>query len=253
MLLVAFCEAPADFTITTDLVDRVLRAHGPNWVADNISDAPEAVRTWHGDGKGRAFFDLHRVGDYARDLQVRVPHGRFNGRRAPGDLMALTIFSIVRKLTQTGCPVEAVVLVWDMDKQPAGRERALYQARAEATWASFKIVLGRPNAKREAWVLAGFDPADDDEIERLRDVRQELGFAPNEHSERLDATDDLARRSAKRVHGLLIGKDHDRERRCWMETDLDVLGRRGAGNGLCDFLGEVKDWIVPLLLRRSDG
>ena len=252
MLQVAFCEAPADFSITSDLVDRVLGAHGPSWVADNIEDAPESVRTWHPDRDGRAFFDVHRVDRYARDLSVKVPHGRFNGRRAAGDLMALTVFTIVRRLIKTGTTIDAVVLVWDMDDQPDDRRRALEQARAEAaTWASFEIVLGRPNAKREAWVLAGFDPIDDDEAVRLLAARQELGFAPHQHSARLDATDDLAKRSAKRIHGVLLGDDWDRQRRCWTMTPLETLELRGEGNGLRAFLAEVKARLVPIIPHRS--
>ena len=247
MLLVAFCEAPADFSITSDLVDRVLGAHGPPWVADNIEDAPEAVRSWRPDGEGRTFFDVHRVYEYASALGVRVPHGRFNGYGAHGGLMARTVFSVVRRLTQTEVPVDAVVLVWDMDDQPTKRRPALEAARTEAaSWASFQIVLGRPDAKREAWVLAGFEPADDSERQRLLDLRQELGFAPHEQSVRLHAADDLAKLSAKRVLASLIGRDWDRERRCWTETPLSTLALHGADNGLRAFLTEIQERIVPL-------
>jgi hypothetical protein len=42
--LVAFCEAAADFQITSELVDRVLREVGPDWVADVMDAEPEGDR-----------------------------------------------------------------------------------------------------------------------------------------------------------------------------------------------------------------
>lgn len=251
MRLVAFCEAPADFAITRDLVDRVLREHAPGWVAEQLDDTPDAVRTWVEDAEDREFFDLHHYDAYVRSLGVRVPHGSFDGRRSPGDLMALTIFHVVRRLGQLGEPIDAVLLVWDMDKQPKGRARGLVAARNQAaSWASFAIVLGCPNAMREAWVLAGFEPEDDDEHERLQALRRELGFAPHEHSARLDAASEQAKLSAKRVLAALTGDDRERERRCWAETPLDTLARRGDANGLRQFLDEVKARIVPLCQGR---
>jgi hypothetical protein len=112
MRLVAFCEAPADFQIASDLIDRVLREEGPSWVGDVMDAASDEIRSWRGDGAGRAFFDIHKLRDYTRELSVRVPHGHFGGRPgAAGALMARTVFSIVRMLTKIDGPIDGVVVI----------------------------------------------------------------------------------------------------------------------------------------------
>jgi hypothetical protein len=247
MRLIAFCEAQADFRIARDLVDRVLREAGPTWLS-NLMDTPEDLRVYEVDGEGRPFFDLHRLDRYADDLSVRVPHGHFDGRPgAAGALMARTVFWIVRALMKGGNDITAVIIVWDMDDQPGPRREGLHQARTEAeSWASFRIVLGCPNPKREAWVLVGFEPCADDEVARVAALRKELGFAPNVDSHRLTAKDQQAKRSAKRVLDLLTLEDAAREELCWTETPLELLRSRGEQNGLRDFLLEVEERLVPL-------
>jgi hypothetical protein len=252
--LLAFCEAGADFRIASELVDRVLRELSPLWVRDVLDSAPDAIRSWRADGAGRHFFDIHRIKDYGREMGVHA-HGHFDGKRGnAGALMARTAFLIARELRKRDADLVAVVLVWDMDDEPKARREGLEQARADArAWAAFQIVLGCPNPMREAWVLAGFDPTNDDEQQRLATARQELGFWPNEEAQRLDSNNEQAKLSAKRVLRLLTDGYADREADCWQETDLETLRARGEHNGLRDFLREVADVIVPLCAAPADG
>lgn len=249
MKLVAFCEAPADFRIASDLIDRVLRDKGPSWVPDVMDAAPDGIRSWRRDSNGHEFFDIHKVDDYAREFAVRVPHGHFDGRPGGfGALMAYTVFSIVRALARTDGTLDGVVVIWDMDDQARPRRESLERARVEAqSWAAFRIVLGCPDPLREAWVLCGFEPDGDDERIRLSELRQELGFSPNIDAHLLTASGAHAKRSAKRVLGQLTNADRVREERCWKETPLDMLNARGEATGLRDFLVEVAQHLVPLV------
>ena len=158
MRLIAFCEAAADFRTAAGLLDRVLGEEGPSWIADLLGEHPDSVRTWHLDGAGRAFFDVHDLRGYVKQHAIRVPHGHFDGRPGgAGALMARTVFQIVRALNRRPDEegIEAVVLVWDMDDQPDARRGGLTSARTEARrWATFEIVLGCASPMREAWVLA---------------------------------------------------------------------------------------------------
>lgn len=250
MKLVVFCEAVADFQIASDLVDRVLRHDGPGWVADVLDAAPDGLRSWRGDGRGNLFFDLHHLAKHVEQLAIRVPHGHFDGCPGAADaVMGRTALSIVRHLVRRGEVIDAVLVVRDMDDQPE-RETGLGQARTEArSWATFRIVLGCASPMREAWVLCGFDPETDEERARLEELRQELGFQPHEQAHHLDAQDEQARRSAKRVLRLLGGDDREREERCWKHTALDKLRARGVVTGLCNYLDEIRQYIVPLLRR----
>ncbi|HEX4417154.1 MAG TPA: hypothetical protein VH165_04600 [Kofleriaceae bacterium] len=251
MRLVAFCEAAADFRIASELLDRILREAGPDWVSDVLEANPEGVRTWRGDGEGQAFFDLHDLTTHVKQLGIRVPHGHFDGRPGITDaVMGRTAFAIVRALARHGEPVDAVVMIRDMDDQPE-RAKGLHQARIEAqSLAVFRIVLGCAHPMREAWVLCGFEPDDDDEHARLHALRQELGFAPNEQAHQLDATNDQAKRSAKRILGVLTNGDREREQRCWQATSLHTLRDRGEQTGLRAYLIELKDHVVSLVARK---
>jgi hypothetical protein len=133
----------------------------------------------------------------------------------------------------------------------AERRTGLEQARTEArSWATFRVILGCANPKREAWVLCGFDPVGDDEERRIQELRRELGFAPHLEAHQLTATNEQARRSAKRVLRMLSGGDETREEVCWKETSLDTLYQRGEGTGLRAYLQDVTDHLVPLLAAR---
>lgn len=248
--LIAFCEAAGDFRVASDLIDRVLRDEGPPWLAGLLDEYPDSARVWHAHGEARAFFDVHAWRALAKELSIRIPHGHFGGRPGgAGALMARTLFQIVRELNRRAKAdetIDVVVLVWDMDDQVDERRRGLHGARYEArTWAPFEIVIGCPDPMREAWVLAGFEPVDDDERVRLDGLRRELGFSPSEHAYRLTAKDEQAKLSAKRVLRVLVKGDPDREARCWRETSIDALRARGESSGLREYLDEVRDLLLP--------
>jgi hypothetical protein len=250
--LLVFCEAPADSRTVKGLVDRVLTEEGPRWLRDILEgpkDAALAMRDWEPDGEGRDYFDVHQLPRYTRRLGIRAPPGHFNGEAgAAGALMARTAFKIAHELVQTGTQIDAVLLVWDMDDQGDDRRQGMDQARNEAChWAPFAIVLGRPNRMCEAWVLAGFEPETDDERASLASLRQELGFHPCEDPHRLDAKDEHAKKSPKRVLDLLTKKDHDRKTSCWTAVPLATLRARGKDSGLTAFLDEAAALLVPLV------
>jgi hypothetical protein len=255
MRLVVFCEAAADFRAAQALVDRVLREQGPDWVADLVDVHPEAIRVFAGESPERPFYDVHHMQQHRQDLEkrlghiIRVPHGGFQGK--PGGPMALlgrTIAHLSRAQSNLD-PIHAVLIVVDIDDQRERRD-GLEQARTEASsWASFRIVLGCPDPAREAWVLAGFVPASDEERARLDALRQTLGFSPCEAPTRLRDKDKGAPRNAKRVLATLTADDATREDRCLHETPLADLRSRGATTSLPEFLDEIARDILPLCTR----
>jgi len=250
MRLVAFCEAPADFRLAAGLVDRVLGESGPAWVVDNL-ESPDVIRTWQPDGFGRGYFDVHDLNRYMDELRVRSVRGHFNGRSGgAGGSMARKAFLIVRALCKKvpDEPIDAVVLLWDADQQRGERPEAVAAARNEARrWAPFQIVCGFPDPEREAWVLAGFEPCNDAERQRLDELRRDLGFSPVDHAVRLRDKNAGSLRDIKRVLRVLTGNDRDREERCWSEPSLATLRTRGADTGLAGFLEQLDTILLPLL------
>ena len=110
---------------------------------------------------------------------------------------------------------------------------------------SFQIVLASQHCKLEAWILNGFVPNNSKEEQRLKEMRQELGFPPVEQAEKLWAGRG-AKKCPKRVLSLLCDKDREREERCWNETDLKILRENGTNTGLSAFLEDVENSCVPM-------
>jgi hypothetical protein len=105
--------------------------------------------------------------------------------------------------------------------------------------------------KRECWVLAGFEPRNSDEAQRLEDERKRLSFHPVRDAHQLTAREHGAKKDAKDALDALTQGDKDRERACWEETPLKVLEDRGEKMGLTAYLKEVRERLVPILSGRS--
>jgi hypothetical protein len=110
-------------------------------------------------------------------------------------------------------------------------------------------VLAVAHPKRESWVLAGFDPQNDAEGERLQSVSQDLGFDPRMRTGSLAATGANHPRNPKRILAFLLGESEGREAVCWKEPSLDLLAKRGKSTGLADYLTEVRQKLAVLFTR----
>lgn len=249
-----FCEADADFRTATTLIDDLLRLRCGAWVADLYDQDPALVRGWERSPSGAQWFDLHGIYHLATALGIRLRQGHFAGRPGEaGALMLDTMLRVRRELARRDLaagPIGAIVVVWDMDQQGAQRRAGLAQALNDNPLArDTAVVLGCPDPKREAWILAGFLPEDAEEVQRLLEARRELGFAPHEEPHRLLAGSAGAKREAKRVlERLLHEGGWERERRCLRVPDEEArrrLATHGAGCGLEAFLRAVEQELAP--------
>jgi len=245
MRIAVFCEAADDFAIATGLIDRVLYDEGPSWLREYVEARPcSDLREWVGPGPDRPFFDVHHIYKEARARGIVLPRNRFAERRGgPGALMAYTAYLVAREEAWRSGPVDALVLVWDMDDQGDARREGLAEGRAIGL---LPMLVGCPDMEREAWVLAGFEPENANEREKLEQERKNLGFEPHREAHRLRDKDDRAPRSPKRVLSSLTGDDRERESRCWTDVPLDTLRARGDGSGLRAYLEEIRERLLPL-------
>jgi hypothetical protein len=231
------CEAPADQRTGCDLADRVFCRDVP-WIEDAWLNH---VRHWRGIGDNDQCLTWAEVKSLARSLGLRV-HGHYQGVPATHDAHAAT--KALRLLLEMERPPDAVILLRDTDQDP-NRRIGLEQARSASDLAG-RIVIGLAHPTRECWVLVGFEPQDEQEIARLEELRNELGFDPTEKAQRLTGKRGVAS-NAKRVLSDLTADNHERQRDCWRTTALDVLVKRGGNVGLTDYLDEVRDRLIPLL------
>ncbi|MHB1558637.1 MAG: hypothetical protein ACYC61_14360 [Isosphaeraceae bacterium] len=238
-VFVVVCEAKADFVISTELADRVF-CDRIDWIEAEMIDA---FRQYEGRDQDQHFLtwdsDVPRL---SQEMGIRIRG--FIGNR-PADFDARQAQRALRIIAAKWPEVAGILLIRD-DDGLTNRRRGLEQARNESSL-SQRVVIGLAHTKRECWVLAGFEPTDDEESARLANVRQQLGFDPRLLAHQLTAKHDYDKKSAKGVLHDLVRGDHDREATCWCTTDLTVLKDRGRETGLTQFLEEVETRLVPVL------
>ena len=243
LAFVVVCEAQADFQAASALADRVL-CEQVDWIEASILDD---YRSYCGARPEASHVTWAESAQLANVLGRKV-RGHFDGK--PGDLDALAgrraILVVLSK-----CPEDkSIFLIRDSDGLTA-RLEGLTQARSEmGEHGDLVIVVGVAHCKREAWILAGFEPLEDGEQGRIAALRQELGFNPCERAHELDAKHDHDKRSAKRALFVLVGNNAERQLDCTTKTPLDLLRHRGQENGLASYLREVNDRVVPLFALR---
>ncbi|HEX2687532.1 MAG TPA: hypothetical protein VHN14_12985 [Kofleriaceae bacterium] len=236
-VIAVVCEADADRQAATLLSDRVLR-ETVEWIS------PETLpylRRYRGLGDQDPYLKCSSVKEIARQKRI-VVHGFVDGEpKKPAAAMAMRA---LRLLAVSEIPPAAVILTGDTDKEPTRRD-GYDQARRAPRW-PFAVIVGVAETKRECWILAGYEPRDDVERELLARERKVFGFDPRVSAEHLTASEEGAKRDAKRVLDALTGGDRDREDACLEEPPLALLMERGANTGLTLYLQELEERLVPL-------
>ncbi|HEX8436246.1 hypothetical protein [Archangium sp.] len=240
--IIVICEAAADQRTACGIVDRIL-SQSVDWMQPEVLDA---LREWRGLTKSEPFLAWKNLHARADAANIHI-NGLFGGEPgAPDAFIARRALALLT--TQGERNIDAVLLLRDSDMDTR-RYKGLEQARAQTSGLG-PIIIGVAHPKREAWVLAGFHAATDDERSRLEALRRALGFDPRLHAEDLTAAKHGAKRDAKRVLSELTQGDHQREVVCWTEAPLEQLEARGKGTGLADFIQEVRERLVPLWTGR---
>lgn len=221
------CEGPSDQRTASELADRVLQAHCNDWLTSDVLDS---IRRWRGTTSEEPYLPWTRVKDEAAKAGIKVHGFGYGGQSMKPDeataTKAIRVLSRIAKL-------DAILLIRDTDGRTERRE-GLEQAR-DASKLNVPIVLGIAHPKREAWVLSGFIPKDEEERQRHATIREKHGMNPD----------------PKVVVENLFGGDYHRERSCWAETALDVLEKEGVNNGLADYLHDIRQRLAPMVGGRK--
>ncbi len=236
------CEASADQMAACGLADRVLLVE-VDWItSDNLDD----YRKWRGATMGADFLGWSSVGKEFQTAGLKGVFGKFDGRPGAPDAHAARR-ALLLMAASARCP-DAVVLMRDRDDEPE-RRIGLEQARDE--WKGpFPVIIGLAEAKRESWVLNGFEPRNKEEEKRLEGERRRLSIHPVREAHLLDPSTPRSKKDVKQVLETLIPKDEDpkrvRERACLEETPLATLSERGTHTGLTAYIQEVRNRLVPI-------
>ena len=234
---IVVAEARADAQIACELADRVCveDEESPDWLEEDLL---KYLRAWAGIEEGTDFMKWASLKQLARARGIGpIGHRKTGGPGSIGFAQARKAIILAQRL-MSDRPIRAVLLIRDLDTQTE-RRVGMEEVRAEVNEDVLKVVIGAANPKREAWVLNGFEPETEEETALFVALHANLNFDPCEQAERLKAKTRTARRSAKRVLKMLTGDSYEREERCWQETSLDLLKKRGKETGLHDYLEDV--------------
>lgn len=243
MRLVLMVEARADADAASILADRVFIEGDADWIdAETLPN----LRQWTGIEPRTPYTRWMGLGPLATQHRIKA-HGRGLG---PDRAAARKALLVVIQAHEQDDDIKAVVLVRDMDNQPE-RRTSMESARAElADKLAFQVAIAAPDPKREAWILHGFEPHNDNEKTLLTDERKRLGFDPITNPERLRGDRrkhaDQEDRDMKLVVERLTQGEYDRERQCLEDTPLSALRTRGQTTALADYLDEVEARLLPL-------
>lgn len=250
---IVIVESGADARTATKLAERVLQEKF-DWLDD---DSLQYHFQWTGLESGTEFScwrDITKIIDNAKS-QIKYKHSRFIGHHSKSvplkadGAASIKVLNLVRFLQRIR-QIKAVIFIRDLDNQPE-RKEGLKQARSEHInkTPKLEIVIGAADPKREAWVLNGFIPSNQQEEQILEEIKNKLSFDPCIESHRLRATSEKEperMRNVKVVVEQLTG-NMEREKLCWEETNLKHLRERGVDTGLTDYIQEVEERLAAIL------
>jgi hypothetical protein len=231
------CEGSADFRTVHRLVDLKI-INGVHWIDERVLDD---YREWNAAPIGDTNYIKWSFIKELRKKNRRRIHGNF--KDGPGCKDFHTAKSALRLFKESDDPPDIVLLIRDTDGDYESTEKGLTQAEVSTSW-PFGIILGLAHPKREAWILAGFTPKNETEINKLKEIRRECGFDPTLFPERLDARKHGAKKDIKRVLDYLTESNKKREDECHCLEILEKLENRDCQCGLKKFLKSVEEIIV---------
>ena len=251
---IVIVESGADARTATKLAERVLKEKF-DWLDDDIL---QHCFQWTGLEEGTEFScwrDIIKIIDDAKE-KLKYKPVRYFGHDSNGvplkadgaaSIKVLNLVHFLQRIRQ----IKAVLFIRDLDNQPE-RKEGIEQARLEHInkTPKLEIIIGAADPKREAWVLNGFIPSNQQEKQIIEEIKNKLSFDPSIESHRLRATSEKEPeriRNVKVVVEQLTG-NMEREKQCWEETNLKHLRERGVDTGLTDYIQEVEERLAAIIV-----
>jgi len=247
---VVIVESSADARTATKLAERLL-VEKIDWLEPELL---QHLFQWSGLEAGTDNSCWKNIDDITKRFsnQFKLPTIRSNGRFKTDGQSANKIMKLISFLQhKQKRDIKAVIFMRDLDSQPERREH-IEQARLEQIDPQPKlaIIIGTPDRMREAWVLNGFIPSNQQEKQILQEITTQLTFNPCEESHRLRSnsfTEPDRLRNPKVVVEKLTGGRMEREQQCWEETPLEYLREKGVDTGLTAYINEIEERLIPII------
>ena len=251
---VVIVESSADARTATKLADRVL-VENIDWLEPEML---QHLFQWSGleeNTEHSCWKNISHIIEREKESGFQPPRflRRANPRQKtlqPDGANTIKIINLVSYLQKTR-NIKALLLIRDLDNQPE-RRQGIEQARSEHINRppKLEIVIGTAERMREAWVLNGFIPSNQDEEQILKEITTQLKFNPCQESHRLRSnslTEPDRLRNPKVVVEQLTGGRMEREQQCWEETPLEYLREKGDRTGLTAYIKEIEERLIPII------
>ncbi len=248
--VVVIVESRADAEIATKLAERI--------VVDKVDwlDHEQIQCWWSGlktTTKYSCWKDINSIIEHFRESGMHIPKFRSHRKNDPikaDGAASIKVLNLIR-LLQKNRQIKAVLFIRDLDNQPE-RRKGIEQARSEHInqEPKLEIIIGVADRMREAWVLNGFIPLNEEEKQSLASIKKQLNFDPCVESHRLrsNSWEGSERvRNPKVVLEELTGGNWLREQQCWEDIDLERLQQRGSNTGLTAYLQEIEQRLIPII------
>jgi hypothetical protein len=248
---VVIVESSADARTATKLAERVL-VEKIDWLEPELL---QHLFQWSGLEAGTDNSCWKNIDDITKRFseQFKFPTIRSNGRFKTDGQSANKIMKLISFIQhKQKRDIKAVIFMRDLDNQPQRREH-IEQARLEQIdpqQRKLAIIIGTPDRMREAWVLNGFIPSNQEEERILQEITTQLTFNPCEESHRLrnSLTKADRLRNPKVVVEKLTGGKMEREQQCWEQTSLEYLREKGDRTGLTAYIKEIEARLIPIIV-----
>jgi hypothetical protein len=247
---VVIVESSADARTATKLAERLF-VDKIDWLEH---ETLQYHFQWSGLEAGTENSCWKNIDDITKRLsdKFKFPTIRSNGKFKSDGQSAHKIMKLISFLQyKQKRDIKAVIFMRDLDHQSERREH-IEQARSEQSDRQPKlaIIIGTPDRMREAWVLNGFIPSNQDEKQILKEITTQLTFNPCEESHKLRSnslTEPDRIRNPKVVVEKLTGGRMEREKQCWEETPLEYLREKGVDTGLTAYIKEIEERLIPII------
>lgn len=247
---VVIVESSADARTATKLADRIL-VQKIDWLDAEMLQHLYQWSGLEGDTENSCWKNIDDITKRLAD-KFKFPTIRSNKKFKSDGQSANKIIKLISFLQyKQKREIKAVIFMRDLDNQPQRREH-IEQARLEQIDRQPKlaIIIGTADRMREAWVLNGFIPSNQEETRILEDIKTELTFNPCEESHRLrsNSWEEPDRiRNPKVVVEKLTGGKMEREQECWEDTPLELLRKNGVHTGLTTYINEIEERLIPII------
>lgn len=251
---VLIAEDTAAALAAATIVDRVVHERGEEWHRDLWEHNCRAEqRRWRGLSTDGGASSIVGIGEFSKKQNV-APKRKIT-TLAPGrGGVAVEVAKFFAALDEADEHATLAVFACDLDKHEPTAALAEHEERVlrlkkygNDRVKCFAVALAKPEF--EAWIIAGFSPANDHEKERLATQQAACKFDPCETPHDLHSNTSGPRDAKTVLSGLCQTRSvaDERARICIERTSLERLETRGGLAGVRGFIEQITRDLLPVL------